>query len=678
MNLPRLLNGSLNEVTRLHPIKLSISEKAVPLSTAQMQLLPSETVPERSYVELFTVNGSAGIYRAKTPEIGYGNITNTVNLEHAICEVGDWLINAEIAQTQKTLAQALTQVFGYYRGSKWQLGTVSATGNVIISAKYVNVLSTMNSLIAQVPGAMMTFNFSTSPWTVNVAAKETSGSAEGRLSRNVQTASLKKDISKLCTRVYVEGLGTNGAIGYQDADTASTYGIVENYLSGTGYTQAQAQTVASQYLAQHKNPRYSVDISLLDLSSITGETLDRIRIGKKFRLVIPEENVTVEENIISINWSDVINAPNVASITLSQEEENLIQFLSESANDTQDAIDDVYGYADGISQYCEDTYVAKVTGISTIDDILREAFDDAEAAATSAASGCIAKTATYQTAEAIVQSAVAISETSAGVNYIAKTANYQTADAVVTEAVRVSGVNAAAAYIAKTGDYATVQSILDKSLTDAQAAATTAASGCIAKTQTYQTADAIVSTAVATAATAAGNTYIAKTTSYQTADAIVQSATSYTDTKAAQISGDVTTLSGQVTTMNGTITTMSNQISLVVTQSQGSNVVNAASIVAAINSAGSSVVVSADKIDLHGHVSVGDLTEGFVSQEGVSLAVAGTLSATAGVYSSGNLYGNFLICNGATIGGTSIGGSATVTIDGQSYTFVTASPYVPN
>ena len=45
-----------------------------------MVVREDEEIAERSYVELFTVNGSAGVYRTKTPQTGYGAPTFTVTL----------------------------------------------------------------------------------------------------------------------------------------------------------------------------------------------------------------------------------------------------------------------------------------------------------------------------------------------------------------------------------------------------------------------------------------------------------------------------------------------------------------------------------------------------------------------------------------------------------------------
>ena len=333
MTLAKLLDSSLREVRRLQPISLSISEKSVPLSTASMRLPADQAIPDRSWVELFTVNGSAGIYRSRTPLSGYGNRDESYTLEHAVCEVGDWLVRAEIGQTQKTLAAALTQVFSYYGGSRWQLGTVSASGNVILSANYSNLLQTMNSLIAQVKGAVMTFDFSTTPWTINVVQMSGTVTAEGRLSRNVQSAKIKKDDTNLCTRVWLDSLSG----GKMDADTVSTYGVIEKKLQDKSYTQAQAQTVASAYLERYKRPAYSITVDGIDFYGITGETLDRVEIGKMYRLAIPEENIVAEYNIVALSWRDTVNAPNVVIITLSEPDNTLVDFISQQNSEMNGA-----------------------------------------------------------------------------------------------------------------------------------------------------------------------------------------------------------------------------------------------------------------------------------------------------------------------------------------------------
>ncbi len=89
-----------------------------------------------------------------------------------------------------------------------------------------------------------------------------------------------------------------------------------------------------------------------------------------------------------------------------------------------------------------------------------------------------------------------------------------------------------------------------------------------------------------------------------------------------------------ISTMQSTITQHSNQIGLVV--SNGS--VNAASIVTAINNAGSSVKISADHINITGLVTVTDLAgEGSVEINAGNIKAGGTITGVA-LVSTGDGY----------------------------------------
>ena len=64
IRLPRLLDDHLHEVTRLHPLQLSLHLTLAPLSTAEMRL-PHEAPAlfVRDLVELYDEQGSVGIFR---------------------------------------------------------------------------------------------------------------------------------------------------------------------------------------------------------------------------------------------------------------------------------------------------------------------------------------------------------------------------------------------------------------------------------------------------------------------------------------------------------------------------------------------------------------------------------------------------------------------------------------
>lgn len=382
--LPRLLNDSGGTERYINPIQVSINLEIIPLSYASMTLPKGENLPARGYVELYTCMGSAGIYRVRSPQDAYGSGVTTAELEHAIVEVGDFLVADEYDEMMDAIS-AMTAVFRHYRGSKWTLGDISALGydHIALEAKYVRVLEAMLAILEQKPDCMMTFDFTTSPrWTINIVKRGTTVAAEGRLARNVNYARVTYDDTELCTRAYYEKEATTDeandyyptfdqsknynknayvkysgklyqlpsghAAGvtwanttktavtnvptsvwaYVDADTIGTYGLIEREVqTGSNYTAEEALYVAQEYLRTHKHPRISVEISLEELSSITGETLDTFAIGKLCRLALSDYNVTVEKTISSLSFQDVYGSPRSINATLAEEEDTTINFI---------------------------------------------------------------------------------------------------------------------------------------------------------------------------------------------------------------------------------------------------------------------------------------------------------------------------------------------------------------
>ena len=336
--LPRLLNASGGTERRIHPTQVSINLNITPLSDASMTLPKGENLPTRGYVELFTCMGSAGIYRVRSPQDSYGQDNTTAELEHAIVEVGDFLVLHKYDEMMAA-STAMQTVFSHYRGTKWQLGSVSALGNtqIALQVNYDKVLEAMLAILDQKTDCMMAFDFTTTPWTVNIVAKGTTVTAEGRLSRNVNYARVVYDDTELCTVAYYEKPKANQSATadmetewlYLEADTKNTYGPIEREVkTGSNFTPEEALRIATTYLNEHKNPRVSVEIGAEELSSITGESFDQFTIGKLFRLVLVDYGLLpIEKVITGLTFQDVYESPMNITVHLDQEEDTLVRFI---------------------------------------------------------------------------------------------------------------------------------------------------------------------------------------------------------------------------------------------------------------------------------------------------------------------------------------------------------------
>lgn len=324
IRLPELLNSSLSPVRRIQPVKASVRLSLTPLSTADMELIPGDTIPERALVRMYTIQGMAGIFRASCPEQTYGSRSTRVRLEHAVCEIGDWTVKSEIKEQEKTVAQAIPALFANYGGSLWSLGEIACTETVILQAsKGANVLEAILSVLAQVPGYMVTMDQTVTPWVLGVSQKPTTVSAEGRLSRNITSVTIRQDDSDLCNRVYIDGMSGH----LDDLTSQARYGIIEHTMSETGLSSSIAQRMAQAYLDVHKDPALSVEISMLDLSTVTGEPLDAITLGKLYRLAIPQDQLVIEQTVVGISFSDIYGQPNSISVSLANEVRDTVTYL---------------------------------------------------------------------------------------------------------------------------------------------------------------------------------------------------------------------------------------------------------------------------------------------------------------------------------------------------------------
>ena len=313
--LARVLNGDMRELRRLHPTQQSVDDRVTPLSTASLTLPDGEHAAFGEWVEVFTQNGSAGVYRIVSASETYTGEASA-ELEHGICALGDAIIPGK-GTISGTLSQVLSAMLSYQvvqagGAPLWALGGVATNAQASFDHDSTNVLS---AVLAVVPdGYMLTFDQSALPWRLDVAKMETTPGCEGRLSRNLRGVTVTVDEEDFCTRIYCDKLP---APGYMDGPTAGTWGIkVKTITVQDNVTQESLTAYITQYLEDHKNPRVSIECDAEDLSAITGEAIDRMEKGRLFRLALPDYGVTMEERILAVRTGSAYDEPERVRLTL--------------------------------------------------------------------------------------------------------------------------------------------------------------------------------------------------------------------------------------------------------------------------------------------------------------------------------------------------------------------------
>lgn len=334
--LPRLLDQSLHEVRRIEPISASVNLNIEPLSTATLVVDIDDDIPLRSRIEMFTSSGSAGIFRVREIRSEYGtrNI-KTLSLEHTLCELADvalYNISADAEMTVHDFLERWILVINVHRElfglrTFWGIAETDCTDTVFIPGGDYDVYNKLSSLLdvmEQIPDYMIETDQTTIPWKIRIVKRPTEVSAEGRLSRNVRASTVQTDDRELYSAVVV--LCDNQEHKYTDEDAFAEYGELTNIVNmENGTPQEIIDKYAERYLKKHTKPKVSVQIEALDLSQITGETLDALKIGKKYRLVI--DGFVKEENITQMSWNDVYGDPTSVTITLAEPQEKVSKIL---------------------------------------------------------------------------------------------------------------------------------------------------------------------------------------------------------------------------------------------------------------------------------------------------------------------------------------------------------------
>lgn len=330
MRLPRLLNADGSERARLHPVKLSATINKTPLSVSNMVVLAENDIFVRDFVEIYRKDKSLGIFRVSS--VGRESKgTQNINLSHGIVTLEDSVTPAETT-VQGTLSVAVATLLGYQKGAaRWAVGSVPNEGAYKLEVDRTNLLQAFCDLCKLAKDYVFRYDQTATPWKINAYPVATENLSECRLNRNTADPRMTIDESDLCTRVLAPQLDN----GYMDADTISTWGIVERDLGVADDSDAaEVKKYAAEVLEARKNPAISVEIDAFDLSDRTGDPIDRFEIGYRCRVAMADIGISVLETIEALYYGDLLASPDIVIITLANKPRDVSKSLASLANQT--------------------------------------------------------------------------------------------------------------------------------------------------------------------------------------------------------------------------------------------------------------------------------------------------------------------------------------------------------
>lgn len=313
--MPRLLDKQLHELRPLTPLALSLIDRLTPLSTASMALEDADDIHLRAFVEIFTDDGSAGIFRISNRRRDGSQVVE-LTLQHGLCTLSDHMHPGESTDTG-SCRTLLTKILS--NQTRWVLGDVAVPDDEELTweCSNTNDLQGLLAVMKELPGYCLDFDQSGDPWVLHVRAKSTEVECEGRFDRNLVDVQVEYDDTDMCTLAYADGLDAP-----IKADTYDEWGAIARHVSVDENLGADmiTQTV-ERYLEKVKNPRITITLTAIELAKLTGEPFDRFRKGMLCRCILPD--MTAVQRIESIERPDPIGEPENVILTLASTQSDL-------------------------------------------------------------------------------------------------------------------------------------------------------------------------------------------------------------------------------------------------------------------------------------------------------------------------------------------------------------------
>ena len=306
--LPRLLDGELKELDRLHALRLSLTQNLAPLSTASMELPPGQAVKLRQLVELFTPHGSAGVFRITAVQSTSGGVSK-VTLSHGLCTLSDAMLSGS-GESTGTARDILTAILATQ--TTWALGSCETDDTPLTwSWDNSNTLEALTDLMAELPEHYLAFDQSALPWKLHVLKLTDAAACECKLNRSMTGITIKEDDSQLCTRLTIPNVDAP-----MNADTIGTWGVISRVLEADpDLPQDMLLRAAQAYLEENKNPKLTISIDAVELARRTGDPFDRFTCGKMCRTSL-DDGAPIHQRIVRLQYTDLIGSPDVCKITL--------------------------------------------------------------------------------------------------------------------------------------------------------------------------------------------------------------------------------------------------------------------------------------------------------------------------------------------------------------------------
>ena len=332
-----LLSGhSLTQARRVPVESMSLHLKERE-NTAELVPADMSGIGQQSWL-LDDINPGKGIvWRVKSIRQDYGNDTPTVTLEHVINTLRDRILFGEITPATITGTEGADTCsaesavrYILARQGDWQLGSFGYSQTGAYKFDGDSLYSALEKVTETLEDAWWSYDLSKYPFKLNITKKPDGVTCELRPGRNLVTITKTVDKTGMYTRFYPIGKDDLHISGDYVSRNEDKYGVVSKVeVDQSRTTEAELREWADERLKRHAHPLVSVTADGLELADATGESLDRLNLGRMCRIPLKDFGTTIEERIVELEYRDKVHEPERVQITMANAQEDIARLIAD-------------------------------------------------------------------------------------------------------------------------------------------------------------------------------------------------------------------------------------------------------------------------------------------------------------------------------------------------------------
>ena len=311
-------------------------------STATITPVSMSGISTESWFMDDTNPGKGIVWQVRSIQTDYATNTPSITLEHVINKLKNRVMfgehtAAEISgtpgATRCTAKQAIQYILRFQ--DDWVLGSFGYSDSNPYKFNGDTLYDAIETVSNSLDDPWWSYDTTKYPFVLNINPRPDGTACKLLPGRNLNTITKTVDKSGMYTRFYPIGKDDLHISGDFVGKNSEKYGIICKVGTDTSLeTEAELRAWASSNLNRHCEPTVTITADAMELADKTGESLDRLTLGRLCSIPLTEYDTEINERITELNYPDKIHQPEVVRVTMCNNRNDVTRIIAEVIKET--------------------------------------------------------------------------------------------------------------------------------------------------------------------------------------------------------------------------------------------------------------------------------------------------------------------------------------------------------